>query len=122
MKRRTAATSGAQAVMPEHLSGPVYQRMAAFYDPSETVPDWWSPREPLSYYGTREKQEGRWREYSAWQRAQEARHAWLAEHGYVRPNGHVDWGRFNRDFNRPVFYGGPRPRPDGRQGDRVEPH
>ena len=100
MKRRTAATSGAQAVMPEHLSGPVYQRMAAFYDPSESVPDWWSPRDPLGYYGTRAEQEGRWREASAFRRAQEARRTWLAERGYVRASGHVDWQRLNADQHR----------------------
>ncbi len=83
--------------MPEHLRGDVHARMLAFYDPAEPVPDWWSPQEPLSYYGTREKQEGRWRWSSAFRRAQDARRAWLAEAGYVGPGGHVDWQRFNAD-------------------------
>ncbi len=89
------------AAMPEHLRGHICTRMQAFLDPSESVPDWWSPREPLSYYGSRSKQEGSWREASAFRRAQDARRAWLAERGYVRPSGHVDWQRVNRDFGDP---------------------
>ncbi len=93
-----AVSPTGDAVMPEHLRGHICTRMAAFYDPSESVPDWWAPREPLGYYGSRSKQEGRWREATAFRRAQEARHAWLVEAGYVRPGGHVDWQRFRADY------------------------
>ncbi len=47
--------------------------------------------------------------YAAFRRLKEAQHVWLIEHGYQGRQGHADWSRFNRDFNRPAYYGGPCP-------------
>ena len=50
--------------------------------------------------------------YDAFRRLKDAQREWLIGHGYAGKQGHADWPRFNRDFNRPNYYGGPRPRPD----------
>ena len=68
--------------------------MAAFYDPDETPSDWWfNPDSPKS----RQEQANGWRAAQAVRRVQDAKKQWLTEHGYVRPDGHVDSQRFRRE-------------------------
>jgi len=110
LRKAPEPSSGRSELPPAELfDDHVVTRMQAFHDASETVPDWWSQREPTSYYGTRAEQEGRWREASAFRRLKDAQREWLIGHGYEGRQGHMDWGRFNRDYNRPAYYGGPRP-------------
>ncbi len=49
---------------------------------------------------------------AAFRRLKEAQREWLAERGYLQTSGDVDWFRFRADFNRPAYYGGPRPGSD----------
>jgi len=76
---------------PELFDGDVVTRMVAFIEPGD----------PPSPWG-----------YAAFRRLKDAQRVWLTEHGYEGKQGHMDWGRFNRDFNRPAYYGGPRPGSD----------
>ena len=87
MARRKAPElpSGRSDLPPAGLfDGHVVTRMAAFIEPGDPPGG-----------------------HDAFRRLHEAERGWLLEHGYVRPDGHVDWSRFNADYNRPTYYGGP---------------
>jgi len=71
---------------PELFDGHVVTRMVAFIEPGDP---------PSGYAG--------------WRRLKEAQRVWLIEHGYEGKQGHMDWSRFNADYNRPAYYGGPAP-------------
>lgn len=88
--RAPGPPSGADGIPPPELfDGHVVTRMVGFIEPGD----------PPSGY-------------AAWRRLKEAQREWLILHGYEGRQGHMDWGRFNRDHNRPTYYGGPRPRPN----------
>jgi len=86
MARRKApeALSGGSELPPAGLfDGHVVTRMVAFIEPGDPPGG-----------------------HAAFRRMKSAQHVWLLGHGYEGRQGHADWGRFNRDHNRPVFYGG----------------
>ncbi len=84
------AEPGAGGAPPAGLfDGAVTARMAAFVEPGDPPGG-----------------------HAAFRRLKEAQREWLAERGYLQTSGHVDWFRFRADFNRPAYYGGPRPGSD----------
>jgi len=93
MARRKAPgpPSGADGIPPPELfDGDVVSRMVGFIEADDPAKPWG---------------------YAAFIRLHEAQRRWLCEHGYEGKGGHPDWSRFRRDHNRPVYPGGPRPRP-----------